>query len=56
MSDDQRVHLDTEFTSMCNHVQDLRRDYRKHLRSTDKCKNNLLSSQQKQAKPTEIDK
>jgi chromosome segregation ATPase len=56
VSDDHRVQLDSEFTSLCNHVQDLRRDYRKHLRGTEKCKNTLQSSQQKQAKPAEIDR
>uniref|UniRef100_A0A1X7U1C3 FCH domain-containing protein n=1 Tax=Amphimedon queenslandica TaxID=400682 RepID=A0A1X7U1C3_AMPQE len=56
VSDDQRIQLDTEFTNMCNHVQDLRRDYRKHLRATEKCRNTLQSLHQKQAKANEVER
>lgn len=54
--DDERVRLDTEFTNSCKDVQDLRRDYRKHLRNTEKCKNNLQGFLQKQAKQTDVDR
>ena len=40
----------------CKEVQDLRRDYRKHLRNTEKCKNQLQGLMQKQAKQNEIDR
>ena len=54
--DDERVRLDAEFTASCKEVQDLRRDYRKYLRNTEKQKNNLQGLIQKQAKPNEIDR
>ena len=41
---------------MCNHVQDLRRDYRKHLRATEKCRNTLQSLHQKQAKTNDVER
>ena len=54
--DDERVRLDAEFSAACKEVQDLRRDYRKHLRNTEKCKNQLQGLMQKQAKQNEIDR
>ena len=56
MCDTERVRLDSEFQSLCKEVQDLRRDYRKHLRSTEKCKNHVQGLIHKQAKPNEIDR
>ena len=54
--DDERLRLDADFTGSCKDVQDLRREYQKHLRNTERMKNGLQALIQKQSKQTDIDR